>query len=193
MFNRLASLAAAAPRRLAGLGLLALIVLAVFGAPALGKLYAQDSFNDPGSQSSWAQTQIQNATGHDAYPKVLALVKAPPGSAAVAHAAAVLRADPAVAGVTVPPPGTGSPLVSRDGSQTLLPAVLRAGINQNTVVGRLTGDFRNDPQVLLGGDGDRAEGDRAPGAVQRGGQRAGSARCTSPRRAAGAGTRWPAR
>jgi len=152
MFNRLASLAAAAPRRLAGLGLLALIVLAVFGAPALGKLYAQDSFNDPGSQSSWAQTQIQNATGHDAYPKVLALVKAPPGSAAVAHAAAVLRADPAVAGVTVPPPGTGSPLVSRDGSQTLIPAVLRAGINQKTVVDRLTGDFRTDPQVALGGD-----------------------------------------
>jgi len=152
MLNRIAVLAAAAPRRLAGLGLLVLIVLAVFGAPALGKLYAQDSFNDPGSQSSWAQTQIQNATGHDAYPKVLALVKAPPGSAAVAHAAAVLRADPAVAGVTVPPPGTGSPLVSRDGSQTLIPAVLRAGINQKTVVDRLTGDFRTDPQVALGGD-----------------------------------------
>jgi len=150
MFNRLASLAAAAPRRLAGLGLLALIVLAVFGAPALGKLYAQDSFNDPGSQSSWAQTQIQNATGHDAYPKVLALVKAPPGSAAVAHAAAVLRADPAVACVIAPPPG--SPLVSRHGGQTLRSAVLRAGINQNTVVDRLTGDFRADPQVLLGGD-----------------------------------------
>jgi len=152
MFNRLAVLAAAAPRRLAGLGLLALIVLAVFGAPALGKLNAQDAFNDPGSQSTLAQTQIQNATGHDAYPKVLALVKAPPGSAAVAHAAAVLRADPAVAGVTVPPPGTGSPLVSRDGSQTLIPAVLRAGINQKTVVDRLTGDFRTDPQVALGGD-----------------------------------------
>jgi RND superfamily putative drug exporter len=156
MLNRLAVLAAAAPRRMAGLGLLALIVLAVVGAPALGKLNAQDSFNDPGSQSTQAQTQIQNATGHDAYPEVLALVKAPPGSAAVAHAAAVLRADPAVAGVIVPPPGAVSPaaaaLVSRDGGQTLLPAVLRAGINQNTVVDRLTGDFRNDPQVLLGGD-----------------------------------------
>ena len=70
----------------------------------------------------------------------------------MAHAAAVLRADPAVAGVTVPPPGTGSPLVSRDGGQTLLPAVLRAGINQKTVVDRLTGDLRTDPQVLLGGD-----------------------------------------
>src|SRR6516165_5879028 len=61
MLNRLAVLAAAAPRRLAGLGLLALIVLAVFGAPALRKLYAQDAFNDPGSQSILAQTQIQNA------------------------------------------------------------------------------------------------------------------------------------
>jgi RND superfamily putative drug exporter len=150
MLNRLAVLAAAAPRRLAGLGLLALIVLAVFGAPALGKLNAQDAFNDPGSQSNRAQTQIQNATGRDAYPKVLALVKAPTGSAAVAHAAAVLRADPAVADVIVPPPGVGS-LVSRDSGQTLLPAVLRADINQNTVVDRLTGDFRNDPQVLLGG------------------------------------------
>ena len=127
------------------------------GAPALSKLNAQDAFNDPGSQSTRAQTQIQNATGHDAYPKVLALVKAPPGSAAVAHAAAVLRADPAVAGVTVPPPGTGSPLVSRDGSQTLIPAVLRAGINQKTVVDRLTGDFRTDPQVLLGGGSEPAE------------------------------------
>jgi len=150
MLNRLAVLAVAAPRRLAGLGLLALIVLAVVGAPALSKLNAQDAFNDPGSQSTRAQTQIQNATGHDAYPKVLALVKAPPGSAAVAHAAAVLRADPAVACVIAPPPG--SPLVSRHGGQTLRSAVLRAGINQNTVVDRLTGDFRADPQVLLGGD-----------------------------------------
>ena len=152
MFTRLAVLAAAAPRRLAGLGLLALIVLAVFCAPALGKLNAQDAFNDPGSQSTQAQTQLHNATGHDAYPEVLALVKAPPGSAVVAHAAAVLRADPAVAGVIGPRPGAGSPLVSRDGGQTLLPAVLRAGINQNTVVDRLAGDFRTDPQVALGGD-----------------------------------------
>jgi RND superfamily putative drug exporter len=64
----------------------------------------------------------------------------------------VLRADPAVANVIVPRPGAGSTLVSRDGGQTLVPAVLRAGIDQNTVVDRLTGDFRNDPQVVLGGD-----------------------------------------
>ena len=123
MFTRLAALAAAAPRRLAGLGLLTLIVLAVFGAPALGKLNAPQAFNDPGSQSTLAQTQIQHATGRGAYPEIVALVKAPPGSPEVAQAAATLKADPAVAGVTVPPPGTRSPLVSGDGTQTLIPAV----------------------------------------------------------------------
>jgi uncharacterized membrane protein YdfJ with MMPL/SSD domain len=152
MFTRLAALAAAAPRRLAGLGLLALIVLAIFGAPAAGQLNAPQAFNDPGSQSTLAQTQIEHATGHDAYPGIVALVKAPPSSAAVAHAAAVIKADPAVASITVPSPGTRSPLVSRDGAQTLIPAVLRAGVTQDTVVKRLTSDFRNDPAVLLGGD-----------------------------------------
>lgn len=152
MFSRLAARAAAAPRRLAGLGLLTLIVLAVFGAPALGKLNAPQAFNDPGSQSTLAQTQIQHAAGHDAYPEIVALVKTPPGSAEVAHAAAVLKADPAVAGITVPPPGARSPLVSGDGTQTLIPAVLRAGVTQDTVVKRLTSDFAGDRAVLLGGD-----------------------------------------
>jgi uncharacterized membrane protein YdfJ with MMPL/SSD domain len=152
MFTRLAAVAAARPRRLAGLGLLALIVLAVLGAPALGKLDAPQAFNDPGSQSALAQTQIQRATGHDAYPEVLALVKAPPSSSAVAYAVRVLGADPRVASVTVPPPAGNSPLVSRDGTQTLIPVVLRAGVVQDTVVKRLTSDFASDRAVLLGGD-----------------------------------------
>src|SRR5260370_19443754 len=151
MFTRLAALAAAAPRRLAGLGLLALIVLAVRGPPAVGKLNASGAFNDPGSQSTLAQTQIAHATGRDAYPEIVALVKAPPSSAAVAHAAAVIKADPAVASVTVPSPGTSSPLVSRDGAQTLIAAVLRSSASQDDAVKRLTSDFRNYPAVLLGG------------------------------------------
>src|SRR5260370_8400722 len=151
MFTRLAALAAAAPRRLAGLGLLALIVLAVFGAPAVGKLNAPQAFNDPGSQSTLAQTEIQHATGHDAYPEIVALVKAPPSSAAVAHAAAVIKADPAVASITVASPGARSPLVSRDGTQTLIPAVLRPGVGQDDAVNRLTSDFARDPAALLGG------------------------------------------
>jgi uncharacterized membrane protein YdfJ with MMPL/SSD domain len=152
MFTRLAAVAAARPRRLAALGLLALIILAVFGAPAVGKLAAPQAFNDPGSQSTFAQTQIQHATGHDAYPEIVALVKAPPSSTAVAHAVRLLRADPAVVSVTLPPPTAGSPLTSRDGRQTLIPVVLRAGVTQDTVVKRLTGDFASDPAVLLGGD-----------------------------------------
>jgi RND superfamily putative drug exporter len=152
MLTRIAAIAAAAPRRLAGLGLLVLIVLAVFGAPALGKLNAPQAFNDPGSQSTLAESQIQRATGHDAYPEIVALVNAPPSSPAVGRAAAVLRADPAVASVTVPPPGSRSPLVSRDGRQSLVPAVLRAGASQDAAVKRLTSDFRDNHAVLLGGD-----------------------------------------
>ena len=152
MFSRLARLAAAAPRRLAGAGLLLLIAFAIIGGPALGKLNAPRAFDDPASQSTLAREQIQRATGHGAYPEIIALVKAPPSAVQVARAAGKLRADPAVASVTVPPPSGGSPLVSADGQQTLLPVVLRAGVDQNAVADRLTGDFRHDPAVLLGGD-----------------------------------------
>jgi RND superfamily putative drug exporter len=151
MFTRLAALATARPRRLAALGLLAFIAMAVFGAPAIGKLKAPNAFNDPGSQSALAQAQVQDATGHDAYPEILALVKAPPSSGEVTSVARVLRADPAVAAVIVAP-GASSPLVSRDGQQTLIPVVLRAGVNSDDVVKRLTGDFRSDHAVALGGD-----------------------------------------
>src|SRR5260370_29243684 len=144
MFPRLAACATAAPRRLAGLSLLALIVLAVFGAPAVGKLNAPQAFNDPGAKSTLAQTQIEHATGHDAYPEIVALVKAPPSSAAVAHAAAVIKADPAVASVTAPAPGPSSPLVSRDGAQTLIAAVLRPPASQDRAVNALPDAFRND-------------------------------------------------
>jgi hypothetical protein len=149
MLTRLAATAAAWPRRLAALGLLAFIVLAVFGAPAIGKLSAPQAFNDPASQSALAVSQIQRATGHDAYPEIVVLVKAPPSSSEVRHAAAVLRTDPAVASITLAPPVATSPLVSRDGQQTLIPAVLRAAASQSDTVKRLTSDFRNNPAVLL--------------------------------------------
>ncbi len=64
----------------------------------------------------------------------------------------MIRSDPAVASVAVPPPGARSPLVSRDARQTLIPAVLRAGASQDAAVDRLTSDFRDDHAVLLGGD-----------------------------------------
>lgn len=128
MFTRLARLAAAAPRRLAGAGLLTLIAFAIIGGPALGRLNAPRAFDDPGSRSTLAREQIERATGHGAYPEIVALVNAPPSSPQVARAAGVIRADPAVAAVTVPPASGGSPLVSRSGRQTLLPVVLRAGV-----------------------------------------------------------------
>src|SRR5260370_11188455 len=151
MFPRLARLAAAAPRRLAGAGLLLLIAFAIIGGPALGKLNAPRAFDDPASQSTLAREEIQRATGHGAYPEIIALVKALPSAVQVAQAAGKLRADPAVASVTVPPPSGGSPLVSADGQQTLLPVVLPAGADQNPVAHPLTRDFPHGPALLPGG------------------------------------------
>jgi len=152
MFPRLASIALAAPRRLSLAALLLLIVFAVIGGPALGKLTAHRAFDDPGSQSTQAREQIEQATGRGAYPEIVALVKAPPSSAEVTHAVAEIRADPAVASVTVPPSDGRSPLVSRHGRQTLIPVVLKAGVDQNAAADRLTSDFRNNRAVSLGGD-----------------------------------------
>src|SRR5260370_14589963 len=149
MSARPARLAAGAPRRLAGAGLLLLIAFAIIGGPALGKLNAPRAFDDPASQSTLAREQIQRATGHGAYPEIIALVKAPPSAVQVARAAGKLRADPAVASVTVPPPSGGSPLVSADAQQTLLPVLLRAGVDQHAVADPLTGDFPHDPALPL--------------------------------------------
>src|SRR5260370_5303538 len=118
MFTRLARLAAAAPRRLAGAGLLLLIAFAIIGGPALGKLNAPRAFDDPASQSTLAREQIQRATGHGAYPEIIALVKAPPSAVQAARAAGKLRADPAGARVPVPPPSGRSPLVSAHRQRT---------------------------------------------------------------------------
>src|SRR5262249_29167804 len=81
MFRRLASSGLPAPRRLALAALLLLIVFAVIGGPAVGKLTASRAFDDPGSQSTHAREQIEQATGHGAYPEIVALVKAPPSGA----------------------------------------------------------------------------------------------------------------
>jgi len=51
----------------------------------------------------------------------------------------------------VPPASGPSPLVSRDGRETLLPATLRARAG-DSVVGRLKSAFSGDPAVSIGGN-----------------------------------------
>jgi uncharacterized membrane protein YdfJ with MMPL/SSD domain len=152
VFARLAHLGSARPRLVAAIGLVAFLLFAVVGGPAPSKLAAPRAFNDPGSPSAKARQQVERATGHSAYPEVVVLARAVPSSAEVEHVVGALRADPAVWSVAVPSPSSGSPLVSRDGTETLLPVLLRAGASPNPVVDRLTSTFKRDRAVKLGGD-----------------------------------------
>src|SRR5262249_55741428 len=138
MFPRLASIALAAPRRLSLAALLLLIVFAVIGGPALGKLTAHRAFDDPGSQSTQAREQIEQATGRGAYPEIVALVKAPPSSAEVTHAVAEIRADPAIASGTVPPSDGRPPLASRHARPPLIPVRPSPGVAPNAAPARPT-------------------------------------------------------
>src|SRR4051794_29383877 len=143
MLTRLAALAASHPRRLALLALAVLLVVAVLGAPAPGRLDAQRGFDDPGSQSALARQQLERATGRDADAEVLALVRAAPGSAEAGRVTRLLRAEPAVA--------RGGPGAPRDGGPTPLPPTLRAGAATTDGVDRPTNAPGGHPARPPGG------------------------------------------
>jgi RND superfamily putative drug exporter len=137
---------------MAVLGALLFMLVGVLGGPAPGSLNAPNAFDDPGSQATRAETQIERATGAQPSADVIALVAAPASSSEVARVARTLRADPGVASVAVPPPSGPSGLVSRDGRQVLIAAKLRATASETTVAKRLQSAFAEDHDVTLGGD-----------------------------------------
>jgi len=63
----------------------------------------------------------------------------------------VLRADPGIAVVRVPPPAGPSGAVSADGREVLVAATLRAGAGEADVVKRVSAAFSADRAVSLGG------------------------------------------
>ncbi|MBS1888264.1 MAG: MMPL family transporter [Actinobacteria bacterium] len=150
MSQRLASIATAHPKRLGLLAAAVFLVVAVIGSGAPGSFDVPRAFVDPGSDSTHARNQIEAASGESAEPAVIALVDAAPGSAKVASVAKTLEADPGVATVTRPAPGT--PLVSRDGTSSIVAATINATATEKAVAERIMADFRGDPGVQLGGN-----------------------------------------
>jgi RND superfamily putative drug exporter len=152
MLLRLANLSCARPRRMAVLGVLLFVLVGVIGGPAPGSFNASNAFDDPGSQATRAETQIERATGAEPSADLIALVAAPRSSREVALVARTLRADPGVASVALPPPAGASGLVSRDGHEVLVAATLRASAGESGVAKRLQHAFAGDRRVTLGGD-----------------------------------------
>ena len=155
MLGALANLAIRHPRRMVLLALVIFAVAGVFGSTAIGLLNARNPFSDPSSASARAEALIERATGEESSPGVMALVSAPPGSAAVTSAARAIAGVPGVAAVTAPwaagAAGNPAGLVSTDGRSSLVVATLRAGADQSTVVSGIETALRGQPDVLLGG------------------------------------------
>jgi RND superfamily putative drug exporter len=116
-----------------------------------GVLNARNPFSDPSSASARAERAIENATGLEAGPGVLALVSAPPGTPAVTTVARAIAAVRGVAAATAPAAGHGEGLVSIDGRASLVVATLRAAPGPDAVISRIEAALRGRHDVLLGG------------------------------------------
>jgi RND superfamily putative drug exporter len=150
MSQRLASIATSHPRRFGVVTLLVFLVVAVIGSAAPGSFDVSRAFTDPGSDSAHAREQIETASGQTAEPAVVALVDGAPGSAKVAGVAKRLEADPGIATVIRPTPG--SPFVSEDGQKSMVAATIATAASESDVAERLMDDFSGDEGVELGGN-----------------------------------------
>ncbi|MDX6651046.1 MAG: putative drug exporter of the superfamily [Solirubrobacteraceae bacterium] len=129
--TRLADLAQRRPRRVLALAVLLFAVAGAFGGTVAKHLdpYGAD---DPATQTVQARAAIERASGLEPGPGIVALVDLPGGAhsgaarARVARVVAIMRAEPAV-GRVVSVLDSGDPaMVSRDGRQTYVVAVMRA-------------------------------------------------------------------
>ncbi|HEX4483392.1 MAG TPA: MMPL family transporter [Solirubrobacteraceae bacterium] len=151
MLAQITSLAVRHPRRTAALALLLVLIAAVIGGPVASKLNARNAFEAPASQSARARMQIEGATGVESSAGVIALVHAPPLSAAAASAARTLREDPGVAHVASYAGTREAAVVSKDGRSTLLAASLYSRAEPDAVVDSLTKRLAARHDVQLGG------------------------------------------
>lgn len=150
MSSRLTNIAAAHPRRLATVALLVFLFAAAIGSGAPGSFYVSRAFSDPGSESAHARDQIESVTGQTAEPAIVALIDSGPNSRQVTHVAKRLEADPAIATVIVPTPG--SPLISASGATSVVAATIYSSADEAEVAERIEKEFDGEKGVELGGN-----------------------------------------
>jgi uncharacterized membrane protein YdfJ with MMPL/SSD domain len=151
MLHALAERGIRRPRRILITALVAFFVAAVLGGPVAGQLDSANGFEDPGSSSVAARQAIQQASGLDASPGVIAVVDTPGGGQQrVAQVARILQGIPGVAIVRTPT-GGGRALVAADGKSALVTATLRASADEGDVVATATDRLEHVPGVTLGG------------------------------------------
>ena len=134
----------------------AVLLGGVFGGPVFGVLDSSGDFEDPEGESVRARQAIDRATGANATPDVVVLVRlgAPAvgarGQARLDEVERRLR-DPDVAQIERYRPGGERRLVSRDGDDSYLVATFRARADEEDVIDRLESRLEGQPGVVLGG------------------------------------------
>jgi uncharacterized membrane protein YdfJ with MMPL/SSD domain len=146
----------------------------VFGGPVFGALDSSGDFEDPEGESVRARQALNRATGANATPDVVVLVRLgapadrPRGQARLDEVERRLR-DPGVAQLVRYRPGGDRRLVSRDGDDSYLVATFRADADEEAVIDRLESRLEGQPGVVLGGSevAGRQVGEQVSGDIAR--------------------------
>ncbi len=156
--SRLAALLARRPWRVVALAIAFMVVAVLVGGPLTGNLTSA-GFEDPDSEWVHARESLEQASGANPGPGVIALVqpgsdvRSGPGRAAVERTAATIAADPDVAQVVSAFTGGGEALVSRDGKASYMAVFFRPISDDaaETAANRLRSGLGRDATVTLGG------------------------------------------
>jgi uncharacterized membrane protein YdfJ with MMPL/SSD domain len=146
----------------------------VFGGPVFGALDSSGDFEDPEGESVRARQALNRATGANATPDVVVLVRlgasadGPRGQARLDEVERRLR-DPGVAQLVRYRPGGDRRLVSRDGDDSYLVATFRADADEEAVIDRMESRLEGQPGVVLGGSevAGRQVGEQVSGDIAR--------------------------
>jgi len=143
-------------RRLVLWGSLAVVLLAgFFGGPVFGLLDSGNDFDDPQAEAPRASADVARATGADASPSLVALVRlgAPADSSEaqrkLERVAAALD-DPGIANVTRYEPGGNRTLVSEDGESSYVVATFKD--DARGALGRVQPKLERISGVTVGGN-----------------------------------------
>ncbi len=156
--SRLAALMFRRPWRVVGIAVLFLAIAVVVGGPLTGKLMST-GFEDPDAEFVAARDSIEQATGANPNPGIIALVspgtdvRTGEGRAAVDEAATTIAGDEDVAQVVTAFNGGGDALISTDGTKSYI-AVYLDPISDDAAEDaavRIGDSLEAQPDVTLGG------------------------------------------
>lgn len=156
--SRLAALATRRPWRIIAIAIAFMAVAVVVGGPLTGNL-TSSGFEDPNAEWVHARDTLEQASGANPGPGVIALVqpgadvRSGPGRAEVERTAARIAADPAIARVVTAYSGGGDALISKGDDASYVAAFFKPisdDAAEDAAV-RLRDEFADDPSVSLGG------------------------------------------